>query len=168
MTDADRRNQIDEDQSADRRNGDARREQHGESDSSEQPQAPARTVTQIVTTAFSVLLIVLLAGAILYEGFSDRGDNPARIEVQVQVEQSEQRGEEWYVPILVRNLGDDTVEELVIAIDVNRDDEVILETDTTIAHLGEASEATATLVLDEDPVTLTIKALPETFQIAEE
>lgn len=129
---------------------------------------PGRTPVQIVTTALSILLIALLAGAILYEGYGDRGDNPARITVDVLVDEAEQRGAEWYVPIVIRNLGDDTVEELVIAIEVTRGEEIVLESDTTIALLGESSEASAMLVLDEDPAGLTIEALPETFQVAEE
>lgn len=138
------------------------------SEREEQATAPGRTAAQIFTTALSLLLIALLAGAILYEGYGDRGNNPARIEVEVRADEAEQRGEHWYVPILVRNLGDDTIEELVIGIDVSRGAEIVLETDTTIAQLGESAEASATLVLDEDPTTLTIEALPETFQVAEE
>ena len=134
----------------------------------EQPQTAGRSTAQLITTVISVLLIALLAGAILYEGYVDRANSPAEIRVAVQTDQAEQRGEHWYVPILIRNLGDDTVEELVIAIDVRRGDETILETDTTIAQLGEAAETTATIVLDEDPADLTIDATAETFQVAEE
>ena len=113
-------------------------------------------------------MVALLAAAILYEGYGDRGNNPARVETEALLDEAEQRGDFWYVPIRITNKGDVTLEELVVGIDVSRGDETILETDTTIAQLGEQADAFTTLVLDEDPATLTVEVAAETFQVAED
>jgi uncharacterized protein (TIGR02588 family) len=132
------------------------------------PEHHARPGVQIVTTAISVLLIAILAGAILYEGLNDRVSNPAQIETDVRVADAAQRGAYWYVPVVITNAGDDTAEQLVVAFTVMDGQETILETDTTVDQLGESESITTTIVVDTDPAELTIEAVPETFHIAEE
>lgn len=127
-----------------------------------------RTVAQVVTTALSVLLIAMLIGAILYEGYAGPGDEPAQIEVDVLQDQAEHRGERFYVPIAVRNTGDETVEEIVIGIEVMRGEELVEETELVVSELGEEAEADTMLILDEDPAGLSIDAGAVTFQIAEQ
>lgn len=126
-----------------------------------------RTTAQRVTTIISVLLIAALIGAILYEGYAGPGDEPAQINVEVRQDQAEQRGEKFYVPIAVRNTGDETVEEIVIGVEVMRGEELIEETELVISELEEEAEVETILVLDEDPADLAIDAGAETFQIAE-
>jgi uncharacterized protein (TIGR02588 family) len=127
-----------------------------------------RTTAEWITTAVSALLIGALAGAIIYEGYARSASAPARIETTVLTGDAERRGDRYYVPIEVVNAGDETVEEATIAIDVRDGDELVVETEATIATLSEAERATIQLVIDRDPAGLEIEARVVSFQVAEE
>jgi uncharacterized protein (TIGR02588 family) len=127
-------------------------------------QRVGQTTAQVATTVVSLLLIAGLAGIILVEGFSGREEAPAELQVTVRAAEAELRGEDYYVPIVVSNLGRETVEEVLVAIEVSAGEEVIEETETVIAMIGEDAEAEATLVLDREPAGLTIEARVVTFQ----
>jgi uncharacterized protein (TIGR02588 family) len=127
-----------------------------------------RSAAQVVTTLVSLLLIVLLAGTILYEGYARGEARPAELKVTVDSTAAEQRGTAYYVPFTVRNLGDETVEVALVTFEVYRDGEPVLETDTTIDLLGERAMVSGVLVLDEVPDGLEFVAQVTSFQIAEE
>jgi uncharacterized protein (TIGR02588 family) len=131
------------------------------------PSDNGRTTPEKFTTTISVVLIVLLAVAILYEGYWKGQSDPATLEVVVRTDQIEQRGDSFYVPVEVHNDGDQTVEEVTVSIDVRNGDTVIQEAETVIATLGEAETVTAVIVLPSDPTGLTIEAGVVTYQIAE-
>ncbi|HEX5164331.1 MAG TPA: hypothetical protein VFV93_02955 [Thermomicrobiales bacterium] len=135
--------------------------------SSEPPADSGRTTPEKITTAISLLLIVLLAGAILYEGYWKGQADPATLEVTVRTDQIDQRGGSYYVPVEIHNAGDQTVEEVTVSIDVIDGENVVQEAETVIATLGEAETVTAVVVLTEDPTGLTIEAGVVTYQIAE-
>ena len=127
-----------------------------------------RSTAERITAAISVLLIVALAGAILYEGYATGQSEPARLEVTVLEAEMERRGDGFYVPIEILNDGDQTVEEVTVSIEVLDGEEVIDEAETVIATLGEAETITAMLVVADDPTGLTIDAGVVTYQIAED
>jgi uncharacterized protein (TIGR02588 family) len=146
----------------------------GASDRADEQGEPASTDTGVrstaekITTAISVLLIVALAGAILYEGYARGQADPARLEVTVLDAEIEQRGDDFYIPIEILNDGDQTVEEVTVSIEVLDGEEVVDEAETVVATLGEAETITAMLVIADDPTGLTIDAGVVTYQIAED
>jgi uncharacterized protein (TIGR02588 family) len=131
-------------------------------------QASRRATAEAITTVVSVLLITALIIAIVYEGYAREASAPATLEATVLIDETDQRGESFYLPIEVVNRGDQTVEEALVAIEVSDGDTPIMETESTIATLGEAERATIQVILDQDPAGLTIDARVTAFQIAEE
>ena len=148
--------------------GSGANERANEEAESAPPDTGIRSTAEKITTAISVLLIVALAGAILYEGYATGQADPARLEVTVLEAEIEQRGDAFYIPFEVLNDGDQTVEEVTVSIEVLDGEEVVDEAETVIATLGEAETITAMLVVADDPTGLTIKAGVVTYQIAED
>lgn len=133
---------------------------------SQPPEDTGRTTPEKITTLISFLLIVLLAGAILYEGYWKGQADPATLVVVVRTDQIDQRGSSFYVPVEIHNDGDQTVEQVTVSIDVRDGETVVQEAETVIDSLGEAETVTAVIVLPEDPTGLTIEAGVVTYQIA--
>lgn len=141
-----------------------------------QPTAPtesdaenrARSTPQIVTTAISLLLIVLLAGAILYDGYAGNGTAPAGVEIDMVMEEVRRDGDAFYIPFEAHNTGDQTIEQVLIAFEVRDGEEIVEDTETVITLLGERGSVSGVLVLDRDPAGLEIEARVMTFLIAEE
>lgn len=132
------------------------------------PDTTGRTTPEKITTAISVLLIAVLAGAILYEGYASGQSDPARLEVTVLTEEIEQRGDAFYVPVEVVNEGDQTVEQVSVGIEVRDGEQIVDEAETVIATLAEDETLTAVVVLDQDPTGLTIETGIVTFQVVED
>ena len=127
-----------------------------------------RSTAENVTTTISILLIAILGGTILYEGYATGRSDPATLEVSVLTEQIEQRGDSYYVPVEIVNDGDQTVEEVAVSIELLDGEQVVAEGETVIATLGEAEAVKAVLVVSEDPTGLEIIASVVTYQIAED
>lgn len=132
------------------------------------PGDEGRSTAEKITTIISVLLIAALAGAILYEGYATGQSEPATLEVTVLSDQIEQRGGDFYVPVEITNDGDQTVEEVVVNIELLDGESVVDEAETVIATLGESETITAVLVVADDPAGLTIEAGVVTYQVAED
>jgi uncharacterized protein (TIGR02588 family) len=123
----------------------------------------------MVTTAVCVLLIALVCGAILYEGYAAGDDDPAHVEVAVDAAQAEQRDGLWYVPFRVANHGDETIEEIWVVVEgADGSGQTVVESETTVALLGESEEAHAMAVFEADPRELELKGRVRSFQIAED
>jgi uncharacterized protein (TIGR02588 family) len=144
----------------------AERDSHQNDDA--QASQQGRTRAEWVTTAISLGLIVLLAGAILYEGYVRGEDEPATIEVTVREAEIERRGENFYIPIEIVNDGDQTIEEVTIGVELLDGETVIAEGETVIATLAEDERVTAVMVVPDDPAGLSIEAAVVTYQIAED
>ena len=101
-----------------------------------------RSAAQMVTTTVCVLLIALVCGAILYEGYAAGDDDPARVEVAVDAGGVEQRGDLWYVPFEVANGGDETIEEIWVVVEgADGSGQTVVESETTVQLLGESERA---------------------------
>src|SRR5689334_12764633 len=99
-------------------------------------QRQGRSAAEWVTTGICLALIALLCGAVLYEGYAVDDDDPARIEVTVSADDAEQRGEAWYLPFEVENTGDQTVEEIVVVVELLQGEKAVAEAETTVTLLG--------------------------------
>ena len=128
-----------------------------------------RSGAEMVTTAICVLLIALLCGAILYEGYAAGDDDPALVEVTVDAGEAEQRGEHWYVPFEVVNTGDETIQEIWVVVEgADGSGQTVVESETTVALLGETERASAMAVFETDPRELELTGRVRSFQIAED
>jgi uncharacterized protein (TIGR02588 family) len=127
-----------------------------------------RSAAEWATTGIAIALIVLLCGAIVYEGYAAGDNAPARIDVTVSSDQAEQRGEFWYLPFEVQNAGDQTVEEVVVVVELLQGDKSVAQTETTIALLGEQEHVPGVAVFDSDPRPYTAQGRARSFQIAED
>jgi uncharacterized protein (TIGR02588 family) len=127
-----------------------------------------RSVAEWVTTAICVGLIVLLCGAILYEGHIAADDDPATIVVQASSDRAEQRAGQWYVPFEVRNGGDETVEEVLVVIELLDGEEVVGEAETTVLLLGEDERVSGMAVFADDPRPYSAQGRARSFQLPEE
>jgi uncharacterized protein (TIGR02588 family) len=130
--------------------------------------AERRSRAEWVTTAICLALIALLCGAIIYEGYAASDDDPARIEITVSSDEAEQRGEVWYLPFAIQNLGDETVEEVVVVVELLQGEEAVAEAETTVMLLGESERVLATAVFENDPRPYTAEGRARSFQIAED
>lgn len=127
-----------------------------------------RTTAGKVTTAISILLIVALAAALLYEGYATGQSEPAVLTAAVRTAEIEQRGDSFYIPIEIRNDGDQTVEEVAVGMELLDGDTIIEEAEAVIPIISEAESVMVVFVVSEDPSTLTIDASITTYQIAED
>ena len=132
------------------------------------PRDTGRTTAEKITTAVSILLIAILAGAIIYEGYASGHDEPAILQVTVMSDQIDERDGNFYIPVEIHNDGDQTVEEIAVGIELLDGETVVDEAETVIATLGEDETIVAVLVVTDDPTGLTIEAGVVTYQIAEE
>lgn len=126
-----------------------------------------RTSAEWITTAVSLTLILGLAGAILYEGLGHGTARPATLVTTVLSDDVETREGRHYLPIEVANIGDDAVEEVVVALEARDGETVVEEAESVIASLGENERTVVVFVLDGNPAGLTIDAGVVTFQVVE-
>ncbi len=128
-----------------------------------------RSPAEMVTTAICVLLIALVCGAIIYEGYAAGDDDPALVEVTVDAAQAEQRGDLWYVPFEVVNTGDETIQEIWVVVEgADGSGQTVVESETTVQLLGESERAAAMAVFETDPRELEMTGRVRSFQIAED
>lgn len=132
-------------------------------------QRSGRSAAEMVTTTICVLLIALVCGAILYEGYAAGDDDPAHVEVTVDAGGAEQRGALWYVPFEVANAGDQTIEEIWVVVEgADGTGQTVVESETTVQLLGESERAAAMAVFEADPRGLELTGRVRSFQIAED
>jgi uncharacterized protein (TIGR02588 family) len=127
-----------------------------------------RSGAEWLTTAIGIALIALLCGAILYEGYVAHDDDPATVQIEASADAAEQRGAQWYVPFEVRNDGDQTIEEIMLVIELFDGEEVVAEAETTIMLLGEDEKVPGMAVFAEDPRPYRAEGRARSFQIAED
>lgn len=143
-------------------------DEDGEGSASPKPPESNRSTAEVVTTLVSLLLICVLAGAILYDGYATGASVPASVEITVAVGGASQVGDVFHVPFEARNTGDQTIESVLLLFTIRDGDDVIEETETVLTLLGERGSASGILVLQQDPAGLDIEAVVSTFQVAEE
>lgn len=125
-----------------------------------------RTTAQNVTTGISLLLIAGLAALILLEGYAGHDDQPLQLDVRVAGDAVERVGERYYVPVVVHNRGSRAVEEVLVTVEARDGAELVAETESVVALIGEDERVEVVLVLDQDPASLAIDAAVATFQVS--
>jgi uncharacterized protein (TIGR02588 family) len=127
-----------------------------------------RSPAEWITTAVCVGLIVMLCAAILYEGYVAPDDDPATVRVTASAERADERAGQWYVPFEVVNDGDETVEEILVVVELLDGEEVVAEAETTVSLLGEDERVAGMALFDADPRPYTAQGRARSFQVAEE
>jgi uncharacterized protein (TIGR02588 family) len=131
-------------------------------------ESKTRTGAEWLTTGLGILLIALLCGAIIYEGYVAGDDDPATVVIEASTERATERDGRWYVPFDVRNDGDQTIEEIMLVVELFDGEAVVAEAETTIMLLGEDERVAGMAVFEEDPRPYRAEGRPRSFQIAED
>jgi uncharacterized protein (TIGR02588 family) len=109
-----------------------------------------RSVAEWTTFAISLVILIGIVGMITWLSF--RGEErPPIITVEVQMEQVRQEESGYYVPVLIRNEGDGTVEDAVVQGELDTGQGQPESVDLTVTFLAGGEEVQGTMVFQEDP-----------------
>ncbi len=126
----------------------------------EEERLSGRSRAEWVTLSLSV---VIVAGMLLLVTWlSVRGGvAPARIEITPVMEGLRHEADAWYLPVVITNAGDDTVEEAVIGAELDTGDGQPETGEITITFLAGGETVQGTFVFGSDPSQgeLTIRAV---------
>jgi uncharacterized protein (TIGR02588 family) len=111
---------------------------------------PGRSAAEWVSLGISIAILILLAGLVLYAYLSDR-EAPAVIEVQPQLEQVRNESGSYYLPIEVKNIGNQTAQEVSVQISLLVENVQAESITVTFPFLGGGESARAVVVFPQDP-----------------
>ena len=117
-----------------------------------------RNRAEWVTLAISIVILAAFIGAALYEQFVNTEPAGAILRVELQLDQTERRGDRFYVPFAVRNTGGDPASDVTVLFEVRQGEEVIEESDTVIPFLPSDGQETGEAVLMSDPAEYVVSA----------
>ena len=127
------------------------------------PHGP-RQFAEWVTFGVSALVVVALAGYLVYDGL--REDGPAvPIEVTVQLEQAAPAGERFVVPIEVRNAGRRTLTNVKVEVTQTGAAGSPLTSSFDIDYLPKSSRETLYLYIDAHPRTAKLAARATEYRL---
>jgi uncharacterized protein (TIGR02588 family) len=109
-----------------------------------------RSIAEWITFAISLAILISVVGTITWLSFRGE-DRPPVITVEVQMDQLRQEESGYYLPVLVRNGGNDTVEDAVIQGELDTGEGQPETVDLTVTFLAGGEEINATLVFRDDP-----------------
>ena len=117
-----------------------------------------RKFAEWVSLALSAVIIVILAGYLLFEAVTGSGPIvPA--EARVRLDQISHAGERYVVPVEVSNRGERTMRDAKVEVTHRTAQQMPSETqDFTIDYLAERSSQTVYLYFDRDPAQLDVRA----------
>jgi len=117
-----------------------------------------RNGAEWVTLAVSIAILAVFVGAALYEQFVNAEPAGAILRVELSLDQTEQRGDRFYVPFDVTNSGGDPASDVAVLFEVRQGEEVIEESDTMIPFLPSDGQETGEAVLMSDPAEYEVTA----------
>ena len=117
-----------------------------------------RKFAEWVSLAVSIVIIVTLAGYLLYEAVTGGGPIvPA--EARVRLDQVSRAGERYVVPVEVSNRGERTMRDAKVEVTHKPSPDMPPQTqDFTIDYLAERSSQTIYIYFDRDPAQLDVRA----------
>ncbi len=124
-----------------------------------------RTAAEWVTLVVSLVIVVLMIGAALYEHGVEDEPPGVRVAVTLDLAAAEERDGLTHVPWTVENNGQDPAEAVVILFEITAGEETVQESTAEIAFLPNGGTAKGELVTDLDLATHTISAQVVTFQL---
>ena len=106
-----------------------------------------------MTLSLSVLVVgALVVVALVEESRRQEGDR-AGLEMTFDTERVVARGERFYVPYTVRNLGSDAISSAEIWIDVYDDERIVESAEITVQFLRLQGKQDGVFVMTRDPTT---------------
>lgn len=115
---------------------------------SNDPPATAEWVTLVI----SAVILIGIVGAISWLSFQGR-ERPPIIAVEARVEDVREEESGYYLPIVIRNDGDRTVEDAVIRGELNSGDGSPEKAELRVMFLAAGEQVNGTMVFQEDPAT---------------
>jgi len=113
-------------------------------------QEKKRTAAEWVTLSLSVLIVLALAGLVIYQQMV-RGTEPPSIEVMPKLEEMRQEGDAYYVPIEVTNKGETTAEDIEVQLSLDTGEGQPETAAFTLKFLAGAESESQTVVFQSDP-----------------
>jgi uncharacterized protein (TIGR02588 family) len=108
---------------------------------------PRESTMQIVVSWFSGLLLLCVAGFLVWEG--TRPQVPA--EFAATLGEVRESGDRFYLPLEIRNMGSESVQGLAVSLELRDGERVVERATATVDWLPEGSSRHVVLILDEDP-----------------
>jgi uncharacterized protein (TIGR02588 family) len=84
-------------------------------DSNDANEKQDRSIAEWVTFGISLAILLGLVGLVLYLALT-KGDKPINLEAKPQLEMVRQTGDNFYLPVEISNLGDETAEEVEVEV----------------------------------------------------
>lgn len=109
-----------------------------------------RSVAEWTTFAISAAVLIAIVGLISWLHLYG-GDRPAVIVVEPQTDELRREDSGYYLPVIVRNEGDVTVEDLQVQGELRSDSGEPETADFTITFLVGGEEANGTFIFQRDP-----------------
>jgi len=109
-----------------------------------------RTTAEWVTLGVSALIVLALAGLVVFQTIT-QGTRPPEIEVKPLTEEVKQIGENYYLPIEVSNRGELAVEAVEVEVELRVEGKEPETIGFTVPFLAGLETDTQTVVLSDDP-----------------
>jgi uncharacterized protein (TIGR02588 family) len=113
-------------------------------------QKKERTTAEWVTLGVSTLIVLALAGLVVFQTLT-QGTKAPEIEVKPLIEEVRQVGENYYLPIEVSNRGDLAVEAVEVELELRAEGQEPETIGFTVPFLAGLETDTQTVVLAGDP-----------------
>jgi uncharacterized protein (TIGR02588 family) len=113
-------------------------------------QSKERTAAEWITLGVSVLIVLALAGLVIYQELA-RGTEPPVIEVMPRLGETRHEGDAYYVPIDVTNKGETTAEDIEVQLSLEAGEGQPEVAAFTLKFLAGAETESQTVVFQNDP-----------------
>ena len=111
-----------------------------------------RSIAEWITLAISAAILLSIVGVLTWLSF--RGvQHPPIIVVEPSLEQVRQDDSGYYLPVVIRNTGDTTVEEAIVQAELDTGSGQPETAEITIDFLDGGEQAAGTFVFREDPAS---------------
>ena len=140
------------------------REQSQEKQDKQAVRARGRLLAEWVSLGISLLLILGVAGFLLYEALQP---SPPYVPAQARalVEETRPQDDRYIMPVEVHNGGERTLREIKIELEYTSPDGKRETRDATLDYLGERSRDRVYFYFDDDPRGLHVQAKPVTYRV---
>ena len=128
-----------------------RQAEGNESDARTQQESDqGRSLAEWVTFGICLAILVALVGLVTFADF--RGEErPPTVEVTPALDAVRHEGDRYYLPVQIRNQGDQTAEDVRVRLSLTSGDGEIESADVTVPFLAGRETARATVVFRKDP-----------------
>jgi len=129
---------------------DRREDQSKAGDQTRHTNNKQRSIAEWTTLTISVAILVGILGLVSWLHFSD-SDRPAVITVEAQIDQIRQEESGYYLPVIVRNEGNITVEDVQVQAELDSGSGEPETADFLITFLVGDEEVHGTFIFQNDP-----------------